>query len=278
MKSTAGKSIAAPTTGPKGTHVHPVPGLAPSAPPRGGIEEPHPAVLDDEVEGVSHPRSGHVRREPREGGPPREAPAELTVEKPVRSEVLDVVDPERRAKRSGGSTVRRAEVLRAKTDRHAPVLDQVHGRGAEKRGDESVRRVVVDLRRRPGLTDPPLVHDDDAVAERHRFDLIVRYVDGRRPDASLELLQLFARGCAQLRVEVRQRLVEKKELGLPDERAGERDALSLPARELPGAPVEQGFDAEDRRRPGHLGGVCSGDALGIQRKRCCGNGQVRIER
>jgi hypothetical protein len=55
------------------------------------------------------------------------------------------------------------------------------------------------------------------------------------------------------RVEVRERLVEEVGVGTPHERARERDALPLAARELERAPVEQRLDADELRRLGNAG-------------------------
>jgi hypothetical protein len=49
---------------------------------------------------------------------------------------------------------------------------------------------------------------------------------------ALDVHQLELRGLAQLAVERRHRLVEQQELRALGERAGERDALALPAGEL----------------------------------------------
>ena len=141
------------------------------------------------------------------------------------------------------------EVLRAEPDDDVPDLDQVHRRRAQKRRDEGVGGVVVDLRRRSDLPHRAEVHDDDAVAHGHRLDLVVRDVDRGRADALLELLELLARRRAQLGVEVRQRLVEQEDGRLADDRARERDSLALAAGQLARLAVEQPADAEESRPP-----------------------------
>ena len=55
--------------------------------------------------------------------------------------------------------------------------------GADEAGDEGRRRLVVNLPRLADLRDAAMVHDDDAVAEGHRFGLIVRDVDGGDAEA-----------------------------------------------------------------------------------------------
>ena len=60
------------------------------------------------------------------------------------------------------------------------------------------------------------------------------HVDERDPDLLLDALQLDLHLLAQLEVEGAQRLVEEEHRRPVDERAGERDALRLAARDLGG--------------------------------------------
>ncbi len=112
----------------------------------------------------------------------------------------------------------------------SPALEQV--RRADEPRDEGRRRVLVHLRRRADLLDPPLVEDGDAVAHRQRLFLVVRHVDERHPELLLELLQLDLQLLAELQVEGAERLVEQQRLRVADERPRERNALPLAAREL----------------------------------------------
>src|SRR5205807_1403385 len=80
------------------------------------------------------------------------------------------------------------------------------------------------------------VHHRDALAERHRLDLVVRDVDGRHAEPRVQLLQRRPHRHAQLRVEVGQRLVHQEPLWLADDRAAHRHALLLAAGELARAP------------------------------------------
>jgi hypothetical protein len=109
-------------------------------------------------------------------------------------------------------------------------LDHVHRRRADELRDEQVVRAVVELERRADLLDDAVVHHDDAVGHRHRLDLVVRDVDGRRLEALVQRLDLAAHRDAQLRVQVRQWLVEQEHLGIAHDRAAHRDALALAAR------------------------------------------------
>src|SRR3954467_1700730 len=98
-------------------------------------------------------------------------------------------------------------------------LDQVHRRGADECGDEGVDGLVVENLRRVYLLHLAVAHDGDALAERHRLDLVVRHVDRRRAEAPVQVLQRRAHRHAELRVEVRQRLVHEERLRLPPDRA-----------------------------------------------------------
>ena len=77
-----------------------------------------------------------------------------------------------------------------------------------------------------------VVHHDDPVGQRHRLGLVVGDHDHRRVDPLLQLRELDPGAQPQRRVEVGQRLVEQEQLGLLDERAADRDALALAARQL----------------------------------------------
>ena len=108
---------------------------------------------------------------------------------------------------------------------------------------------VVELERLADLLDDAVAHHDDPVGHRHRLDLVVRHVDRRRLEALVQLLDLGAHLHAQLRVEVRQRLVEQEHLRVAHDRAPHRDALALAARELARIAVEV------RREPEDVGGA-----------------------
>ena len=79
------------------------------------------------------------------------------------------------------------------------------------------------------LLDLARVHHRDPVRERERFVLIVGDVDKGHLQLLLQRAQLPAELHAQLRVEVRERLVEEEDLGPQHERARDGDALLLPA-------------------------------------------------
>jgi hypothetical protein len=103
---------------------------------------------------------------------------------------------------------------------------------------------VVDLGRRRVLLHHAVVHHRDLVRHRHRLELVVRDVDGRRLEPHVQPLQLAAHRHAQLRVEVGQRLVHEEEPGLAHHRTPQRDALALSAGELPRLAAEEVLDLE----------------------------------
>ncbi len=115
-----------------------------------------------------------------------------------------------------------------------------------KPGDESVDGTAVHLEGRAGLLNDALVHDDDAIAHRHGLFLVVRDVDGGGLETELEGLEFGAGGDAEARVEVRERFVEEKCLGLTDNGATDGDALALAAGELAGLALQERFDPEHR--------------------------------
>ena len=128
---------------------------------------------------------------------------------------------------------------------------EVHRRRADEAGDEAVRRAVVELERLADLLHDAVLHHHDAVAERHRLDLVVSDVNGGGLQPDVQALELHAHLHAQLRVEVRQRLVEQEHLRMAHDGAPDRDALPLPAGELARLAVEQRLDAQHGGRLTH---------------------------
>ena len=101
--------------------------------------------------------------------------------------------------------------------------------------------------RRVDLLQHAVAHHRHALAERHRLDLVMGDVDGGDAEALVQPRQLGAHRHAQLRVEVRQRLVHQEGLRLAHHRAAHRDALALAAGERAGLAVEQRLEAERLR-------------------------------
>ena len=130
-------------------------------------------------------------------------------------------------------------------------LDEVHRRAADEARDEEVRGPVEDDLRIAGLLQHTAAHHGDAVAHRHRLDLVVRDVDRRHTQVALHAGDLCAHLYAQARVEVRERLVHQEDPRLAHDRAAHRDALALPAGELPRLAFQQVRQAERLSRTLH---------------------------
>ena len=128
-------------------------------------------------------------------------------------------------------------------------LDEIHRRRADELGDEEVPRALVEHLRRVDLLEEPAAHHRDAIAHRHRLGLVVRDVDGRDAEVALDARDLGAHLDAELRVEVRERLVHEERLRVADDRAAHRDPLPLAARERPRLLLQRVGEAEDDARP-----------------------------
>ena len=126
-----------------------------------------------------------------------------------------------------------------------PRLDHVHRRRADEAADEEVDGPVVELLRIGDLLELALAHHRDAVAHRHRLDLVVGDVDRRHAEVVLEPRDLRAHLDAELRVEVREGLVHEERLRLADDRAAHRDALALAAGERARLALEERLEVED---------------------------------
>ena len=113
-----------------------------------------------------------------------------------------------------------------------------------KLADEQVHGPVEHRLRLARLLEHAAAHHRDAVAHRHRLDLVVRDVDRRHAEVALHARDLRAHLDAQARVEVRQRLVHQEDPRVAHDRAPHRDALALTAGELPRLALEQVAEPE----------------------------------
>ena len=107
--------------------------------------------------------------------------------------------------------------------------------------------LVEEVLRRVDLLQQAVPEHRDPLPERHRLDLVVRHVDGRHAEPLVQLRELRAHRHAQLRVEVRERLVHQERLRLAHDRPAHRDALALAARERRRLAVEQLVEPERLR-------------------------------
>src|SRR5712691_4423206 len=85
------------------------------------------------------------------------------------------------------------------------------------------------------------------MGEEQRLALIVCDVDRRDGKAPLQLSQLDPHALSQLRVEVRERLVEQEHLRAADQGAREREALLLSAGELRRGPFLETLETDERK-------------------------------
>ena len=100
---------------------------------------------------------------------------------------------------------------------------------AHEAGDELRPRRVINLARGPGLFDLAFVHHHDQIGEGHCLFLAVGDVNEGNAEIALEALQFSADPDAQERIERRERLVEKEDRRIGDQRTGQRDTLLLSA-------------------------------------------------
>ena len=118
--------------------------------------------------------------------------------------------------------------------RHALERERQHVAIAHEARDVQVARPRVHRLRRRDLLHHALLHHDDPVGHRQRLVLVVRHVDRRAFELRVDAADLRAHLDAQLGVEVRQRFVHQHEQRLDHDRARDRDALLLAARQLAG--------------------------------------------
>ncbi len=125
-------------------------------------------------------------------------------------------------------------------------LEEIHRRRSDEAGDEHVPGIVVEGDGIRDLLDDAVLHDHDAVAHGHGFDLIVGDVDHGGLEAVVELGNFGAHLHAHFGVEVRERFVEEEGLRFADDGAADGDALALAAGERLGFALELFVgDAED---------------------------------
>src|SRR5438067_1207061 len=72
-------------------------------------------------------------------------------------------------------------------------IEKVHRRAADESGDKTIRRLAIEIERRVDLLNFSEIEHDDAVAEGHRFDLIVSDVNHRGGETLMEPGDLRAR-------------------------------------------------------------------------------------
>ena len=127
--------------------------------------------------------------------------------------------------------------------------------GAEEGGDERSLRPQVELFGLAHFEQAPEVEHGDAIAQLERLLLIVGDEDGGDAEVALHAPDGLAQLDADLGVERAERLVEQQHRRAIRERARDRDALALAARELrgrrppkPESPTSSSSSSRRRRR------------------------------
>ena len=120
----------------------------------------------------------------------------------------------------GGVAPRQLHDLAAEHELNAIVscasvaTDEFHRWRAHKTGHECVRRPVVELLGRVDLLEPAVAEHGDAIAHRHRLDLVMGDVHGRDTEQSLDPRDLETHLDSELGVEVREGSSMRKACGL----------------------------------------------------------------
>ena len=97
------------------------------------------------------------------------------------------------------------------------------------------------------------MHDDDAVGEAHRLDLVVGDIDGGRALLDVQPLDLRPHLLAQLGVERADRLVHQHRLRPPHQRPSDGHALHVAARQRRRLLRQQVGDLQRLGHRAHLG-------------------------
>ena len=151
---------------------------------------------------------------------------------------------------------------------------------ADEVGHEAVGRIFIEVGGRGHLLQAAPVHQRAAAGHGQRLVLIVGDHHERHADIVLDLGEFGTHRIAQLGVERGERLVEQEHLGPLDQRAGEGDALALPARELVGLAVAEFVELDQLERLFHPRlALVAGHAVDLQAiGDILRHGQVRKDR
>ena len=132
----------------------------------------------------------------------------------------------------------------------------VPGRKLPAPTNSAAQRVAgdeVDVLGRALLDDGAVPHQRDPVGERERLLAVVRDEDDGDVDRAQDPRELVPHRGAQVRVDVRPRLVEEHQLRPGRERARQCDALLLAAGELVRVPVAEPAEVDEREHGGNAG-------------------------
>src|SRR3546814_10087466 len=114
------------------------------------------------------------------------------------------------------------------------------------------------------LAHAPLVHQYQPVGDRQRLLLVVGDEDRGQPEALLERAYLVPDVAPELCIEVRQRLIEEKNVGVDDQGACQRDALLLATGQLARQAIGEMVELDQGQRfQDSLLALCPADLLQI---------------
>ena len=129
-------------------------------------------------------------------------------------------------------------VARRRIDRLDPPVHEIDI--PDEGGNEFVCRLLIDLDGASDLLDQAVLHDNKAVGDRHRLELVVRHKDRRDLKPLLELTDLLTHDEPEVRIEIGEGLVEEQNLRFEAESPGKGDTLLLAAGEFVDHPVTEG--------------------------------------
>src|SRR5262245_45595552 len=158
-------------------------------------------------------------------------------------------------------------------------FQEIHLRAADEARHRDIGRLVIDLRWGADLLNDSLMQYNDFLAEGQGFCLVMGHVYNRCVQPAVQPSQLHPHRRTKLSVEIRQRLVKKKNLRLSYNSAPQRHSLSLSSAQLLRAASQQGIDFQQMRSISYLGFDfrCSGPAQPQRKGEIFKHRHVRIE-
>ena len=164
-----------------------------------------------------------------------------------------------RRDRFAGIARRQRKVPAGRTTQNetAPLIDhdcgdKIHGGTSHEPRHESIDRRIKHPRWRIVLLQQPTVHHCHAVGHGHRLQLVMSHIDDGGIQVLVEPLEFRPHLPAQLRIQIRQRLIHQECPRIAHQRAPQRHALLLAAGKLAWPALEQVFDIEYLGRRAHL--------------------------
>ena len=108
--------------------------------------------------------------------------------------------------------------------------EKIHLRTADKLRHKGIGRVTIEIDGRADLLNPARPHDDDFVSKGHGLHLIMGDIDHGGLSTLVQTGNFQSRLQPQSRIDIGQRLIEQKHLGIAHNCPANRHTLTLPAR------------------------------------------------